>query len=170
MKEVKKLAGQTLVYGLGTIVPRFLHYAVLTPFYTRIFIDTRDYGVVTELYAWMVVLLVILTYGMETGYFRFVQNRKDSEKVYSAALISLFTTSIIFIALANIFITPVSAMPSIVAFIAELFPLTHFLEITRGIIISGLGIKYLWRHVVALGVFAIAVIVISIMKFKKSLE
>ena len=110
MKEVKKLAGQTLIYGLGTIVPRFLHYAVLTPFYTRIFLDTKDYGVVTELYAWMAVLLVILTYGMETGYFRFVQNRDDSEKVYSAALISLFTTSIIFIALVNIFIAPVSAI------------------------------------------------------------
>ena len=110
MKEVKKLAEQTLIYGLGTIVPRFLHYAVLTPFYTRIFIDTRDYGVVTELYAWMVALLVILTYGMETGYFRFVQNKNESEKVYSAALISLFTTSAIFIALVNIFIEPVSAV------------------------------------------------------------
>ena len=110
MKEVKKLAGQTLIYGLGTIVPRFLHYAVLTPFYTRIFTDTKDYGVVTELYAWMVLLLVVLTYGMETGYFRFVQNRNDSEKVFSAALISLFTTSAIFIALTNIFIEPVSAV------------------------------------------------------------
>ena len=110
MKEVKKLAGQTLIYGLGTIVPRFLNYAVLTWFYTRIFIDTRDYGVVTELYAWMAVLLVVLTYGMETGYFRFVQNKGDAEKIYSAALISLFTTSAIFIVLVNIFITPVSAV------------------------------------------------------------
>jgi O-antigen/teichoic acid export membrane protein len=110
VKEVKKLAGQTLVYGFGTIVPRFLHYAFLTLFYTRIFTDTKDYGVVTELYAWMVVLLVVLTYGMETGYFRFVQKSNDSEKVYSAALISLFTTSVIFIALANIFIKPVSAV------------------------------------------------------------
>ncbi|MDR2886728.1 MAG: oligosaccharide flippase family protein [Bacteroidales bacterium] len=109
MKEVKKLAGQTLVYGLGTIVPRFLHYAVLTPFYTRIFTDTRDYGVVTELYSWMAVLLVVLTYGMETGYFRFVQNRGESEKVYSAALMSLFVTSVFFIALVNVFIRPVSA-------------------------------------------------------------
>ena len=110
MNEVKKLAGQTLIYGLGTIVPRFLHYAVLTPFYTRIFIDTKDYGVVTELYAWMVVLLVVLTYGMETSFFRFVQKKDESEKVYSAALISLFITSAAFIALVNIFIAPVSAL------------------------------------------------------------
>jgi len=110
VKEVKKLAGQTLIYGLGTIVPRFLHYAVLTPFYTRIFTKTSDYGVVTELYAWMVVLLVILTYGMETGFFRFVQNSNDSEKVYSTTLISLFLTSLLFVILVIIFIQPVSVV------------------------------------------------------------
>ncbi len=110
MKEVKKLAGQTLVYGLGTIVPRFLHYAVLTPFYTRIFTNTSDYGIVTELYAWMVVLLVVLTYGMETGFFRFVQEQENSEKVYSTALISLFVSSLLFVILVNIFIEPVSAV------------------------------------------------------------
>jgi O-antigen/teichoic acid export membrane protein len=110
VKEVRKLAGQTIIYGLGTIVPRFLHYAVLTPFYTRIFIDTSDYGVVTELYAWMVLLLVILTYGMETGFFRFVQNREESERVYSTALISLFVTSALFVVFVFIFIEPVSAV------------------------------------------------------------
>ncbi|HUX96020.1 MAG TPA: oligosaccharide flippase family protein [Bacteroidales bacterium] len=110
MKEVKKLAGQTLIYGLGTIVPRFLHYAVLTPFYTRIFTNTSDYGIVTELYAWMVVLLVVLTYGMETGFFRFVQEREDSEKVYSTALISLFVSSLLFVILVYVFIEPVSAV------------------------------------------------------------
>lgn len=110
MKEVRKLAGQTMIYGLGTIIPRFLHYAVLTPFYTRIFTDTSDYGVVTELYAWMVILLVLLTYGMETGFFRFVQNKEDSEKVFSTALISLLVTSLMFIILVNIFILPVSEL------------------------------------------------------------
>ncbi len=109
MKEVRKLAGQTVIYGLGTIVPRFLHYAVLTPFYTRIFTDTGDYGVVTELYAWMVLLLVVLTYGMETGFFRFVQKKEDADNVYSTALISLFVTSLLFVLLVNLFISPVAA-------------------------------------------------------------
>jgi O-antigen/teichoic acid export membrane protein len=108
VKEVRKLAGQTIIYGLGTIIPRFLHYAVLTPFYTRIFVQTSDYGIVTELYAWMVLLLVILTYGMETGFFRFVQNKEESEKVYSTTLISLFITSAVFVILVNVFINPVS--------------------------------------------------------------
>jgi O-antigen/teichoic acid export membrane protein len=111
MKEVRKLAGQTLVYGLGTIIPRFLNYAVMTPFYTRIFqYNTSSYGVITELYAWMVIMLVILTYGMETGFFRFVQRKEDAEKVFSTAFISLLTTSLLFVMLVNIFITPVSAV------------------------------------------------------------
>ncbi len=108
MKEVRELAQQTLIYGFGTIVPRFLNYGILTFFYTRIF-STAEYGVVTELYAWMVLLLIILTYGMETGFFRFAQKREDFEKVYSTALISLLTTSVLFIMLVFIFIRPVSA-------------------------------------------------------------
>jgi O-antigen/teichoic acid export membrane protein len=110
VNDVKKLANQTIIYGLGTIVPRFLNYAVLTPFYTRIFINRSDYGVVTELYAWMVLLLVILTYGMETGFFRFVQNKSESEKVYSTALLSLLVTSVLFVILVNVFITPVASL------------------------------------------------------------
>jgi len=111
MKEVRQLAGQTMIYGLGTIIPRFLNYAVMTPFYTRIFYnDTSGYGVITELYAWMVIMLVILTYGMETGFFRFVQRREDSEKVFSTAFISLIVSSVAFVILVNIFIKPVSSV------------------------------------------------------------
>jgi O-antigen/teichoic acid export membrane protein len=108
VKEVRKLAGQTLIYGFGTIVPRFLNYAILTFFYTRIFTKPQ-YGIVTELYAWMVILLVILTYGMETGFFRFSQKKEEYEKVYSTTLISLLVTSLLFVAMVNIFINPVSA-------------------------------------------------------------
>ena len=103
MKEVRNLAKQTLIYGLGTIVPRFLNYGILTFFYTRVF-NKSEYGVVTELYAWMVLLLIILTYGMETGFFRFSQKREDYEKVYSTALISLFITSFLFVVFVFIFI------------------------------------------------------------------
>lgn len=111
MNEVRKLAKQTLVYGLGTIIPRFLNYAVMTPFYTRIFLHSqRSYGIITELYAWMVIMLVILTYGMETGFFRFAQKSENPEKVYTTALISLIVSSSIFILLVNIFINPVSSL------------------------------------------------------------
>ena len=109
MKEVRKLAGQTLIYGFGTIVPRFLNYGILTFFYTRIF-DKSEYGVITELYAWMVLLIIILTYGMETGFFRFAQNKEDYEKVYSTTLISLFLSSLLCVLLIFIFIKPFSAL------------------------------------------------------------
>lgn len=108
MSEIKTLAKQTLIYGLGTIVPRFLNYAVLTFIYTRIF-DKSEYGVVTELYAWMVFLLIILTYGMETGFFRFARDKQNYKKIYSTALISLFTTSTLFVLLVFLFINPVSS-------------------------------------------------------------
>ena len=96
MEQIRKLVGQTAIYGLGTIVPRFLNYALLTPFYTRVF-NTGEYGIVTELYAYMVVLLVILTYGMETGYFRFASKENQPQKVYSTALGSILITSSLFI-------------------------------------------------------------------------
>jgi O-antigen/teichoic acid export membrane protein len=109
VNEVRTLAKQTVIYGFGTIVPRFLNYGVLTFFYTRIF-TKEQYGVVTELYAWMVLLLIVLTYGMETGFFRFAQKQEDYEKVYSTSLISLFTTSALFLVLVNVFIGPVSSV------------------------------------------------------------
>jgi len=108
VNEVKVLAKQTMIYGFGTIVPRFLNYGILTFLYTRIF-DKAEYGVVTELYAWMVFLLIILTYGMETGFFRFAQKREDYEKVYSTTLLSLMVTSVLFVILVIVFIDPVAA-------------------------------------------------------------
>jgi len=98
-----------MIYGFGTIVPRFLNYGIMTFLYTRIF-EKSEYGVVTELYAWMVLLLIVLTYGMETGFFRFAQEKKDAEKVYSTTLVSLFLTSSLFLIVVNIFIGPVSAI------------------------------------------------------------
>ncbi len=109
MNEVRILAKQTAIYGFGTIVPRFLNYGIMTFFYTRIF-DKAEYGVVTELYAWMVFLLIVLTYGMETGFFRFTQKREDADRVYSTTLLSLLVTSSLFFILVNIFIEPVSAV------------------------------------------------------------
>lgn len=107
MNDIRKLAGQTVIYGFGTVVPRFLNYALLTPFYTRI-LGLEQYGVVTELYAWMVLALVILTYGMETTYFRFAGKKAPAGEVYGTAMISLFTTSVLFLLAISLFMTPVS--------------------------------------------------------------
>jgi len=109
VNHISKLAGQTLVYGLGTIIPRFLHYFILTFFYTRIF-SAGEYGVVTELYAYMVLFLVVLTYGMETGFFRFAQSNSNPDLVFSTAFFSLAATSLVFVMLANILIGPFSSL------------------------------------------------------------
>ncbi|MFP4017644.1 MAG: oligosaccharide flippase family protein [Bacteroidales bacterium] len=95
MGQYKQLAGQTLIYGLGTIVPRFLNYFVLTPFYTRIFKDF-EYGIVNEFYAYIVFLLILLTYGTETGYFRFAKEEKNRGEVFSTIMTSIFTTTVLF--------------------------------------------------------------------------
>ncbi|CAG0989836.1 MAG: oligosaccharide flippase family protein [Bacteroidetes bacterium] len=94
MNPLKKLAGQTAVYGLSSIVGRLLNY-LLVPIYTYRF-ATGDYGVVTEMYSYVAILIVLCTYGMETAYFRFTKS-ENPEKVYSTALISLLVSSLVFI-------------------------------------------------------------------------
>lgn len=81
---------------MGTVVPRLLNYIVLTPFFTRIF-QLGEYGIVTELYAYIVFLMVILTYGMETGFFRYAEKQRDPDEVFTTSLVSLFVTSLLFI-------------------------------------------------------------------------
>jgi len=96
MSQITKLAGQTAVYGLSSIIGRLLNY-LLVPLYTRIF-NNWEYGVVTELYTYVVFLMVILTYGLETGYFRFSNSEKDKDFVFGTITIFLFVSSLIFIA------------------------------------------------------------------------
>lgn len=107
MNYLKQLAGQTAVYGVGIVVPRLLNYIILTPFYTRVFTPS-EYGIITELYAYVVFLIVILTYGMETGFFRYADNEEEKDHVYKTSLISLAFTSLLFIAFVFVLIEPVS--------------------------------------------------------------
>jgi len=109
LKPIKKLAGQTAVYGMGTIVPRLLNYLLLTPFYTRIFLEGQ-YGVVTELYAYVAFLLVLLTYGMETSYFRFADSEKNKDGVFTTAISALFVTSVLFVLVALWFSKDIAAL------------------------------------------------------------
>ncbi|MBL0047993.1 MAG: oligosaccharide flippase family protein [Bacteroidetes bacterium] len=106
MNPFKKLASQTAIYGLPTIVGRLLNY-LLVPLYTNVF-SPSEYGVVTELYAYVSFLGVLLTYGMETALFRFSENKDDKEKVFSTSLISIFTSSAVFIFFILIFLHPLA--------------------------------------------------------------
>ena len=95
MKIYKKLAGQTIVYGMGTVIPRLLNYAILTFYYTRLF-TVEQFGVITELYAYVTFLMVILTFGTETGFFKFSSGKSD-DTVFSTLVGFLFSTSTLFI-------------------------------------------------------------------------
>ncbi len=95
MAGIKSLAKETAVYGLSSIIGRFLNWC-LVPLYVYIF-PTEEYGVVSYLYSFTAVALVILNYGMETGFFRFANGAKDPEKVYTTSLISVGTTSMLII-------------------------------------------------------------------------
>jgi len=95
LNPLKKLAGQAAVYGLSSIVGRLLNY-LLVPLYTRVLI-TSEYGIVTEMLAYVSILWVILTYGMETTFFRYSQSEKDKPLVYHTAIVSLLFTSLLFV-------------------------------------------------------------------------
>ncbi|MFR9165496.1 MAG: lipopolysaccharide biosynthesis protein [Dysgonomonas sp.] len=104
---MKSLAKDTAVYGMSSIVGKFLNWC-LVPIYTRV-LTTGEYGVVTNIYAYIALVAVLLTYGMETGFFRFIHKEGENPlKVYSTTLISIATSSLLFIALCFIFINPIS--------------------------------------------------------------
>ena len=105
---MKSLAKDTAIYGLSSIIGKFLNY-LLVPLYTYVLARTDDYGIVTNLYAWTALLLVLLTYGMETGFFRFA-NREDYDPktVYKTAFITLLCTSALFSMLVIIFHQPLA--------------------------------------------------------------
>lgn len=92
---IKKLLGQTAVYGLSSIIGRLLNY-LLVPLYTSVFADPSDYGVVSELYAWVAFLVVFLTFGMETAFFRFLQVHEDKEKVFRNGFLTVIGINILF--------------------------------------------------------------------------
>ena len=110
MPNLKSLAKDTAIYGLSSIVGRFLNY-LLVPLYTAtLSAASGGYGVITNVYAYTALLLVILTYGMETTFFRFANKEgEDPRRVYSTTLMAVGFTSLVFIALVLTFISPISA-------------------------------------------------------------
>lgn len=95
MNPLRKLASQTAIYGLSSIVGRLLNY-LLVPLHTRVFLP-EEYGVVTEMYSYVAFLLILLTYGFETAYFRFAREESDRKSVYSTSLLSILTSSLLFV-------------------------------------------------------------------------
>lgn len=95
MSTIKKLAGQTAIYGLSSIIGRLLNY-LLVPLHTYFF-TTSEYGVISEFYAYVAFLVVFLMFGMETTFFRFVNKSEDKEKTFNQAFSLVFGINIIFL-------------------------------------------------------------------------
>lgn len=110
MASLKKLLSDSVVYGLSSIVGRFLNY-LLVPLYTyHIAASSGGYGVVTNIYGYTALLLVILTFGMETTYFYFANRQgADQRSVFSTALSAVGTVGGVFVALVMLLLHPIAA-------------------------------------------------------------
>lgn len=107
-EQMQKLAKDTAIYGVSSILGKFLHW-LLVPLYTYVLQGSSEYGIITNLYAWTAFLLVVLTYGMETGFFRFAnKNKEEADKVYSTTLTSVGFTSLLFAVICVVFAQPIA--------------------------------------------------------------
>jgi len=108
-KQLQSLAKDTAIYGVSSILGKFLNW-LLVPMYTYVLTESADYGQVANLYAWSALLLVIMTYGMETGFFRFAnKNKEAAEKVYGNTLLAVGFTSLVFALLTLSFASPIAS-------------------------------------------------------------
>jgi len=105
---LKKLVGQTAIYGLSSIVGRLLNF-LLVPLYTGIFAP-EEYGVFSELMAVIAFAMVVLTYGFETAFFHYTNKEENSEKVLSTGFISLLFTSLLFLILGTFYSQSIASL------------------------------------------------------------
>lgn len=111
MAGLKSLAKDTAIYGVSSIVGRFLNYLLVPIYASAMSAASGGYGVVTEVYAWVALMLVLLTYGMETGFFRFANKEDENpQTVYSTTLISVGATSLLFIILCLTFLREIAGL------------------------------------------------------------
>lgn len=99
------MAKETLFYGIGSVLPRLLSW-LLSLYWAFALPEVRDIGVLTNFYAWVALLQVILTYGMETGFFRYANSEKDPARVFSTTFISIASTTLLFFFLALAVLKP----------------------------------------------------------------
>lgn len=112
--SIRKLAQETVIYGGSTVLNKVLNLILVAPYLTRVFQDDQgEYGIHGLMYAFAGFLLVILTYGMETAFFRFGNEQKERAKAFSTAAISLLASTVVFVSLIILF------APSIAGFLTE---------------------------------------------------
>ena len=106
-----KLIKHTAIYGLATVVPRMFGF-LLVPLYTHL-LPKEDYGAVSIVFAWMIFFNVVLSYGMETAFFRFYNKESNKASVIETSMISVFWSSLLFLALALLSINSLAKITGI---------------------------------------------------------
>ncbi len=106
MSQIKKLAGQTAVYGISSIVGRIINF-LLVPLYTYV-LDPENYGLLIFMYSFVAVINVFMIYGMETAYFRYA-TLTDKSKVFNTSFLSIFSTSILFLGIGFYFSSDIAS-------------------------------------------------------------
>ena len=110
MANMKSLAKDTAIYGLSSIIGRFLNYLLVPLYTTQMSAAGGGYGVITNMYALVALILVLLTFGMETTFFRFANKEGENpQRVFSTALIGVSSAATLFVVLVLLFITPISS-------------------------------------------------------------
>lgn len=110
MAGIKSLAKDTAIYGMSSIVGKFLNWC-LTPLYTYLLVP-EEYGIVVNLYAWIGLMLVLLTYGLETGFFRFANDpdKGKPQTVYSTCMTSVTITTLLFLGVVFSCLSPIASL------------------------------------------------------------
>ncbi len=98
MSLLKKLAGETAIYGVSSILSRLLNFVILTPYFTRVFVP-GEYGVVGEMYTYAALLMVLFTFRMETAFFRFGRKEGQLERTFATSAIFLIGIAIVLVGL-----------------------------------------------------------------------
>ncbi len=107
MSLIKKLAGETALYGLSSVVGRLLSM-MLVPFYTRVLETTNEYGAVIDLYATSAFIMVLFSYRMESAFFRFGTPAEDREKAFSTGMLSMLGTTALIAGALLVFAQPIA--------------------------------------------------------------
>jgi len=95
---LKKLASETAIYGVSSILSRLLNYVILTPYLTRTFLPSQ-YGVVSDMYVYAGLLMVLFTYRMETTFFRFAKDKEIRNTVFATSAWSIIITTVALVGL-----------------------------------------------------------------------
>lgn len=167
MSTLSSLIKDTAVYGLSSMFGRFLNW-LMTFVYARILMPA-EFGQMTNLYAWTALLMIILTYGMETAFFRYANKHERPEDVYTTSLWSLGVSSALFILLGLLFLDPLAASLSIEADAKTLLGCLLFIVASDAFMAIPLGyLRYEqrpWRFMAVRMSFVGATIILTLFAF-----